>query len=100
MSPIVECHKFFPKLKLITNSIILTGTGLGAVLFGANNIECIVNDEETMEISQAELTSIINQEFSSCFVKMGVYVFLIGFSGVLMMIPMIKRNEERAREER
>ena len=31
---------------------------------------------------------------------MGVYVFLIGVSGVLMMIPMIIRNEERAREER
>jgi hypothetical protein len=36
-----ECHKFFPKMKLLTNSIILTGTGLGAVLFGALNIECI-----------------------------------------------------------
>ena len=32
--------------------------------------------------------------------SMGIYVFLIGFSGVLMMIPMIKRNEESAKEER
>ena len=31
---------------------------------------------------------------------MGIYVLLIGVSGVLMMIPMIVRNEERAREER
>jgi hypothetical protein len=36
-----ECHKFFPNMKLITNSIVLTGTGLGSVLFGAYNIECI-----------------------------------------------------------
>lgn len=41
LPPMKECHKFFPKLKLVTNSIILTGTGLGAVLFGAYNIECI-----------------------------------------------------------
>ncbi len=38
LPPLVECHKFFPKFKLITNSIILAGTGLGAVLFGASNI--------------------------------------------------------------
>jgi hypothetical protein len=31
---------------------------------------------------------------------MGIYVLLIGVSGVLMMVPMILRNEERAREER
>jgi hypothetical protein len=31
---------------------------------------------------------------------MGVYVFLIGLTGFMMMIPMILKNEERAREER
>lgn len=41
LPPLLECHKFFPKLKLITNSIVLTGTGLGAIFFGAINIECI-----------------------------------------------------------
>jgi hypothetical protein len=45
LPPMKECHKFFPKLKLVTNSIILTGTGLGAVLFGAYNIECIENKQ-------------------------------------------------------
>lgn len=30
--------------------------------------------------------------------SMGVYVLLIGVAGVLMMIPMIKRNEQRAQE--
>lgn len=44
LPPLLECHKFFPKLKLITNSIILAGTGLGTVLFGASNIECIEED--------------------------------------------------------
>ena len=90
-----ECHKFFPNLKLITNSIILTGTGLGAVLFGATNIECIENDHETEDIPIEEMKSIVDFEFRGCFLMMGLYVFLIGLSGFLMMIPMILRNEKR-----
>ena len=53
-----------------------------------------------MDISDKERKSIVDSEFSSCFFKMGLYVFLTGVAGLLMMIPMILRNEERAREER
>lgn len=58
--PLLECHKFFPKLKLITNSIILTGTGLGAVLFGASNIECIEEDNETINVPYEQLKAMVD----------------------------------------
>lgn len=100
LPPLIQTHKFFPKFKLISNSIILTGTGLGAVLFGANNIECIENDRETDVLPLAELKEIIDDQFAGCYLKMGFYVLIIGVAGVLLMFPMIIRNQERAREER
>lgn len=34
MLPIVECNKYFPGRKMYVNGVILTGTGLGSVVFG------------------------------------------------------------------
>lgn len=34
MVPIVECNKYFPGKKMYINGVILTGTGLGSVVFG------------------------------------------------------------------
>ena len=97
LTPLKECHRFFPKLKLITNSIVLSGTGLGAVLFGAGNIECIERDNETVILSENELKLIVDEQFSGCFMRTGIYLFLVGIVGLLMMIPMILRNEDRCR---
>lgn len=41
ISPMKECHKYFPKYRLLCNSFILMGTGLGAVLFGVGNAWCM-----------------------------------------------------------
>lgn len=34
MVPIVECNKYFPGKKMYVNGIVLTGTGMGSVVFG------------------------------------------------------------------
>jgi hypothetical protein len=36
-----ECHKYFPKYKLICNSVIVMGTGLGTVFFGVVKFTCM-----------------------------------------------------------
>lgn len=34
MVPLVECNKYFPGKKMYVNGVVLTGTGLGSVVFG------------------------------------------------------------------
>lgn len=97
LPPLKECHKFFPQMKLVTNSIILTGTGLGAVLFGAYNIECIEKENETYQMDDVQLKELVEGHFTVCFLKMSLMVFMVGFCGFAMMVPMINRNEERDR---
>lgn len=92
LPPLTECHKFFPKLKLVTNSIILTGTGLGAVLFGAYNLECIEKNNDTYQMNDVQLKELVGDRFTGCFLGMSLMVFLIGIAGFGMMVPMINRN--------
>lgn len=92
LPPLKECHKFFPKMKLVTNSIILTGTGLGAVLFGAYNIECIEKENETYQMDDSQLQELVEGHFPTCFLKMGLLVFAVGMTGFALMMPMISRN--------
>lgn len=79
-------------MKLVTNSIILTGTGLGAVLFGASNIECIEKDNEAFQMNDLELKELVGDRFTGCFLGMSLMVFLVGLAGFGMMLPMINRN--------
>ncbi len=34
MIPVVECNKYFPGKKMYVNGVVLTGTGLGSLVFG------------------------------------------------------------------
>lgn len=36
-----ECYKYYPKLKLFINGVIIVGTGFGHIFFGMLNDECI-----------------------------------------------------------
>jgi hypothetical protein len=39
--PMRECQKYFPRWRLLINSFVLVGTGLGGELFGVYNTQCM-----------------------------------------------------------
>ncbi|CAM6005796.1 unnamed protein product [Sphagnum balticum] len=71
-----------------------------AVLFGALNIECVEYENDSFQMSESELRVIVEENFGGCIFRMGFYVLAIGFLGILMMIPLIRRNAARELEER
>ena len=44
LTPMKECQKYFPKIKLIINGLVLVGTGLGGEIFGVFNTRCMNPD--------------------------------------------------------
>jgi hypothetical protein len=41
VTPMKECYTYFPSYRLVIKSFILCGTGLGAILFGVLNMQCL-----------------------------------------------------------
>lgn len=49
-------------------------------------------------MDDVQLKELVEGHFTPCFLKMSLMVFIVGFSGFAMMVPMINRNEERDKE--
>lgn len=48
-------------------------------------------------MDDVQLKELVEGHFTVCFLKMSLMVFVVGFCGFAMMVPMINRNEERDR---
>lgn len=47
MVPVVECNKYFPGKKMYVNGVVLTGTGMGSVVFGLFSYNFLNPDKVT-----------------------------------------------------
>lgn len=89
-----ECQKYFSKWKLYINSTILVGTGLGGVLFGVHNLNCM-NPNSVSPNSNGYYSGSLDYiafELPRCCREMSYMVLCIGLVGWLLIIPLLRYN--------
>lgn len=101
MVPIVECNKYFPDKRMYVNAIILTGSGLGSVVFGLFSYNYLnplkISPNKGYYIGTPELESIANK-VPECLRWLSLLYLLIGLLGVLLISYVCLENRSRERK--
>ena len=88
MLTVFECNKYFPGKKMYVNGIVLTGTGLGSVVFGLFSYNFLnpnkVAPVKGYYIGNAELEQIA-AKVPECLRWLALLFLGFGLMGVLMM---------------
>ena len=91
--PLIECNKYIVGKRMHVNGVILTGTGLGSLIFGQffynflNPTQIPSNDgyyDDNLEY--------IAEQVPTCLRWMSLLYLGIGICGALMMAPVLKYN--------
>jgi hypothetical protein len=100
MVPIVECNKYFPGKRMYVNGLILTGTGLGSVVFGEFSYNYLnpykISPNRGYYIGTPELEEIAHK-VPECLRWLSLLYLLIGLLGVLMISYVCLKNRSRER---
>lgn len=91
-----EPHKYFPKYKLISNSFVLMGAGLGSVMFGVMNSSCMNPlHEKTMDTGYySGDKDYVSRNFPPCWRIMSMALLLIGSIGATLFYPLTRYNSK------
>ena len=97
-NPIVECNKYFPGYKMYINGFILTGFGLGSLVFGLVSYNFLNPDQvptiagyysgNDLLIAIAHKVPELVRWLSSIFIS-------TGYLGIAMMTPMCLYNRKK-----
>ena len=93
--PLIECNKYIVGKRMHVNGVILTGTGLGSLIFGQfcynylNPSKLPSNDG----YYDQDLTYIA-EEVPICLRWLSLLYLVIGLLGAFMMLPVIRKNKE------
>ncbi len=95
-SVINECYKYYPKLKLFINGVIITGTGFGHILFGMLNDSCINPDDiQAINGYYGGEIDFICREVPTCMRDMAYTLFIMGTLALVLLYPLIKYNANK-----
>ena len=88
MLTIYECNKYFPGKKMYVNGIVLTGTGLGSVVFGLFSYNFLnpnkIAPVKGYYVGNVELEQIASK-MPECLRWLALLFLVFGILGVLMM---------------
>lgn len=104
MVPLVECNKYFPGRKMYVNGVVLTGTGLGSVVFGLfsyNFLNPMKVPPQKGYYLGTEMLKNISLKVPECLRWLSLLYLLIGLMGVFMIayVCLENRKAERARND-
>lgn len=89
MIPIVECNKYFPGRRMYVNGFILTGTGIGPLIFGMFSYNSLnpnkVPHNKGYYYGSQELEEIAVR-VPECLRWLSLFYIIIGIVGCLLLI--------------
>ena len=92
--PLIECNKYIEGKRMHVNGVILTGTGLGSLIFGQFcynylNPEKIPSNDGYYD----EDLIYIAEQVPTCLRWLSLLYLCIGVCGAFMMLPVIRKNK-------
>lgn len=98
MVPVVECNKYFPGKRMYVNGVVLTGTGLGSVVFGLFSYNFLnpskVAPNKGYYVGTTELENIA-AKVPECLRWLSLLYLLIGMIGVFLLSYVCMENRRK-----
>lgn len=95
MIPVVECNRFFPGKKMYVNGVVLTGTGLGSLVFGLFSYNFLnphkLPPQQGYYLGSSELQAIA-QKVPECLRWLSLLYLACGLIGVLLLSYVCVEN--------